>query len=47
MIEELCWALAVLWKSPPPGTFTPDEIESWLTERGFRELVALKLAKLK
>lgn len=47
MIEELCWALAVLWKAPPPGTFTPGEIESWLVERGYRDLVALRLAKLK
>jgi hypothetical protein len=47
MIEELCWVLAVLWKAPPPETFTPDEIEGWLVKHGFRGLVAPMFARLK
>lgn len=42
IIEELCWSLAVLWKDPPPATFTSDEIEAWLQERDWISLVALK-----
>lgn len=41
-VHELWWALAVLWKDPPPGT-SAAAMETWLAARGWKgEVEALR-----
>ncbi|MEP7123268.1 MAG: hypothetical protein ABJE95_20230 [Byssovorax sp.] len=45
MIRELSWALAVLWKDPPPGT-TAAAMEAWLAAKGWKAEVEALSAEL-
>lgn len=47
-IKEIFWAFAVLWKDPPPGTMTQDEVAQWLGSQGeqLRRIVEERYARL-
>ncbi|HVG57022.1 MAG TPA: hypothetical protein VNA24_00600 [Hyalangium sp.] len=47
-IQEIFWAFAVLWKAPPPGTMTPEEIAQWLDAQspGFKRTVEERYVRL-
>jgi uncharacterized protein (TIGR02646 family) len=38
-ILETAWTLAVVWASPPPGTMTSADVEVWLRDQDFFDLV--------
>ncbi|MEA2691305.1 MAG: hypothetical protein QOJ16_692 [Acidobacteriota bacterium] len=42
--DEVCWALAVLWKDPP--TAEPAVVEAWLEKAGYRAEVAAYYGQL-
>jgi uncharacterized protein (TIGR02646 family) len=42
--NEICWALAALWKDPPAGS--PAQFEAWLQAGGWRDLVFGYYSKL-